>query len=66
MEEYCPMCNGYTYFELNDIDENGHIRCSHCGENIYACSACERHDCCSENKCFWNEHWARKYGIMEA
>ena len=54
-EEFCPFCDGYTQFNLEDVDRTGFIKCKHCGEKIHACSICAV-DMDGENcgKCGWS------------
>ena len=57
-EEYCPYCNEYTDYSLEDISGGGRITCTHCGKRIHACAACENQ--CKETGrkvCFTNADW---------
>ena len=55
-EEYCPYCNEYTDYNIEDISGGGRITCTHCGKRIHACAACEN-QCKNTHKrvCFTNE-----------
>ena len=60
-EEYCPHCNGYTTYDLKNIDPNGQIVCSSCGKRIHACQACFNQ--CKDTTrrvCFFNPFKDRK------
>lgn len=39
-EEYCPYCDDYTMFCLDDVNRQGFLTCSHCGKRIHACYIC--------------------------
>lgn len=62
MEEYCPYCNEYTDYELDDISSTGHIVCSHCHKHILACAACTNQcERTGRKVCFMNPQWYKKY-----
>lgn len=57
-EEYCPFCNEYTDYNLEDISTGGRITCAHCGKRIHACAACENQCKKTGRKvCFINAEW---------
>lgn len=60
-EEYCPYCNEYTDYDIEDISGGGRITCTHCGKRIHACAACEN-QCKNIHKrvCFTNEEWSTR------
>ena len=60
-EEYCPYCNEYTDYSLEDISGGGRITCTCCGKRIHACAACEN-QCKNIHKrvCFTNEAWSTR------
>lgn len=61
-EEYCPYCNGYTDYTLDDISSGGRITCTICGKRIHACQACENQCRQTGRKiCFYNPDWYKKY-----
>lgn len=69
-EEYCPFCDDYTPFNLEDVDKKGFIVCNHCKQKIHACSICAVDmDGESCGKCGWsskktNNKW--KCGVSSA